>query len=421
LKIKWPSTLEALKSRNYRLFFFGQMISLTGTWISQTASLWQVYQLNSSPIILGLVGFFGQFPVLLTAPFVGVLADRVNRHRLLLFTQVAAMLVSCILAGLSLASRMTPGWLLGMSLVQGIIKGIDTPVRQALVVAFVDRREHLGNAIALNTSLFNLSRLAGPAIAGFILAAFGPGTCYMVDAVSFAAVIVSLLAMRVTLPPLTAKRQHPLTELREGFSYVATQRPIRYLMLTLALFSAIGFSHSVLMPIFARQIFSDDARALGYLMAASGMGAFAGAFYLGSRSSTVKLDSLIVFGGVLMGCGLIAFSTVSHSGLAYFYLVLAGFGGTVLMAGTNTLVQSIVTEDKRGRVMSIFTMCFIGMMPLGNLLLGWMASIMNPFSAVRISGVLCLIVIFGLHRKTPEIRACTRPAFHFPESLETAR
>jgi MFS family permease len=421
LKIKWPSTLEALKSRNYRLFFFGQMISLTGTWISQTASFWQVYQLNSSPIILGLVGFFGQFPVLLIAPFVGVLADRVNRHRLLLLTQVASMLVSSILAALSISSRMTPGWLLGMSLLQGIIKGIDTPVRQALVVAFVDRREDLANAIALNTSLFNLSRLAGPAIAGFIIAAFGPGTCYMVDALTFAAVIASLLAMRLKLPSLSTRRQHPLVELREGFTYVVMLRPIRFLMLTLALFSAFGFSYLVLMPIFARQIFSNDARALGYLMAASGTGAFAGAFYLGSRSSRQNLDSLIVFGGLLMGCALIAFSTISHSSLAYFYLILAGFGGTVLMAATNTLVQSIVTEDKRGRVMSIFTMCFIGMMPLGNLLLGWTASMMNPFGAIRLSGILCMIIILAFHRKTAEIRACTRAAFHPSESVETAK
>jgi MFS family permease len=243
----------------------------------------------------------------------------------------------------------------------------------------------------------------------------------MVDALTFAAVIISLLAMRLKLPRLAAKHQRPMVELREGFTYVATFRSIRFLMLTLALFSAIGFSHSVLMPIFARQIFSNDPRVLGYLMAASGTGALVGACYLGSRTSKLNLDFLIVFGGLLMGCALIAFSTISHSSLAYFYLILAGFGGAVLMAATNTLIQSIVTEDKRGRVMSIFTMCFMGMMPLGNLLLGWMASVMNPFVAIRICGVLCLIIIFGFHRKTPEIRACTRPAFHPSESVETAK
>jgi MFS family permease len=414
LKIKWPHSLGALESRNYRLFFFGQMISLTGTWISQTASLWQIYQLDPSPFVLGLVGFSGQFPVFFMAPFVGVWADRLNRHRLLLFTQVAAMLVSFILAALSLTSRMTPGWLIGLSLLHGIIKGIDTPTRQALVVAFVERREHLSNAIALNASLFNLSRLAGPAIAGFIIAGFGPGVCYLVDALTFAAVIVSLLAMRLEIPRLPVKRGHPLVELREGFIYVARLRPIRFLMLTMALFSVVGFSHSVLLPLFARQIFSDDARVLGYLMSASGLGALAGAFYLGSRSSVLELDSLIVFGGAAMGCALIAFSTIEHSHLAYACLMLAGFGGAVLMASINTLIQTIVTEEKRGRVMSIFTMCFTGMMPVGNFLLGWMASLMNPFTAIRVSGVFCLIVIFGFYRKTPEIRISTH------KSLESA-
>src|SRR5437867_4945738 len=210
--MKWPRLLGALQSRNYRLYFIGQIISLVGTWMTQTASLWLVYHLSSSPFLLGAVGFASQIPIFLLAPLAGVMADRLNRHRLLIATQVLSMLQSFALAALAYGGRITPGWLIALSFVQGAINGVDMPTRQALVIAFVERREHLGNAIALNSSMFNLARLIGPAIGGFVIAGYGAGACYAIDGISYAAVIVSLFAMRLKLPARREAR-HPIAEL----------------------------------------------------------------------------------------------------------------------------------------------------------------------------------------------------------------
>src|SRR5258706_1755050 len=214
--MNWPRLLGALQSRNYRLYFGGQIISLTGTWMTQTASLWLVYHLSSSPFLLGLVGFASQVPIFLLAPLAGVWADRVNRHRLLIGTQVLSMLQSFALAVFTLTGTINAPLLVGLSFVQGLINGVDIPTRQTLVVAFVERREHLSNAIALNSSLFNLARLAGPAIAGYVIAGFGAGICYVVDGVSYFAVIIGLIAMRLAAPENKRETRHPWIEMREG-------------------------------------------------------------------------------------------------------------------------------------------------------------------------------------------------------------
>jgi len=388
--------------------------------MTQTASLWLIYHLRASPFLLGVVGFASQAPIFFLAPFAGVLVDRVNRHRLLVITQVLSMLQSFALAALTLSGLINAPWLIGLSFVQGLINGVDTPVRQALVIAFVEKREHLSNAIALNSSLFNLARLAGPALAGYVIAVSGAGICYLVDGFSYLAVLVGLLAMR--LQPETNKRQvrHPMVEMREGFQYVFGLRPLRVLVITLAIVSAVGFSYAVLTPMVAKDVFHGDARVLGYLMSASGVGAVIGAVYLGSRSSIRGLGKIVALGGSLMGAGLIIFGFSRLLPLSMAALGLTGLGGVLLMASSNTLMQSLVDDAKRGRVMSIFTMSFTGTMPLGNLLVGSLAGIVGPMHTFAAAGLVCLVVAFTFYRLLPKLRAAAAPLLAQMNLLETS-
>jgi MFS family permease len=407
--MRWTQLLGALSSRNYRLFFGGQMISLVGTWMSQTASLWLVYHLSSSAFLLGLVGFANLAPVFVLAPLAGVWVDRVNRHRLLVGTQTLAMLQSMSLAAFALTDTIDVPHILILSLVQGVINAFDMPARQALVVEFVERREHLGNAIALNSSLFNLARLVGPALGGFIIAGFGAGICYLTDGFSYLAVIGALLAMRLRPRPRRAAHQHPWTDLRQGFRYAFSFPPIRALILLVGAISAMGFSYSVLTPVFARDVFQGDARTLGYLMSASGIGAVTGALYLGTRTTVRGLGNVITAGGILLGLGLLGFAGSRWLPLSLVFLAMAGQGGVLLMASSNTLVQTLVEDDKRGRVMSIFTMAFTGTMPLGNLILGTLAGRVGAAFTLAASGSVCLAIVFVFFRMIPKLRAAAAP------------
>lgn len=414
-----PRVFSPFESRNYRLFFFGQVVSLVGTWMSHAASLWLIYQLRSSPFLLGMVGFASQIPIFIFAPIAGVLADRMNRQRLLVMTQVLSMVQSFALAGLTLSGAITPAWLIGLSLFQGMINGIDMPTRQTLVVAFVNKAEHLGTAIALNSSMFNLARLLGPAIGGLIVARYGAGMCYLIDGFSYAAVILSLLAMRLSLPPKRTNVQHPLIELREGFRSAFAFRPMRALMSTLAAISAVGFSYSVLTPVVARDVLHGDARVLGYLMSASGIGALAGAIYLAMRTSIRGLGNVVAAGAALLGLGLVGFGLSRHLPMALVCLGLIGIGGVLTMASSNTLVQSLVSDEKRGRIMSIFTMAFTGTMPLGALLVGWTASMVGAGVTLISAGIICVIVAVIFFRNLPALRAAAAPILHraSPEPL----
>ncbi len=404
-----PRGLIALSSRNYRLFFGGQMVSLIGTWMTQTASLWLIYHLSSSSFLLGMVGFASQAPMFFLAPLAGVWVDRVNRHRLLLLTQCLSMLQSFALAGLTLSHLINAHYLILLSLVQGVINGVDMPARQALVVSFVERREHLGNAIALNSSLFNLARLIGPALAGFTIAAFGAGACFLIDGASYLAVIASLLAMRLALPPARRVLRHPLAELHEGFNYTFGLRPIRTIIIALALISFVGFSYVVLTPVFARDVFGGDAKTLGWLMSATGVGALIAATYLGHRTTIRGLGNVMVLGGSFMGAGLIGFALSRWLVLSLVCLTLVGMGGVLWMASSNTLLQNLVDEDKRGRVMSIFMMAFTGTMPLGNLLVGAIAAPLGAPMTLAIAGAICLFIAFLFHRELPELRRSAAP------------
>ena len=400
---------SALESRNYRLFFGGQIVSLMGTWMTQTASLWLVYHLSSSAFLLGVVGFANTIPIFFLAPFAGVWVDRVNRHRLLVITQVCSMLQSFTLAAFALTHTIGIPHLIILSLVQGVINALDMPVRQALVVEFVERKEHLGNAIALNSSLFNLARLVGPAVAGFVIAGYGPGFCYLVDGLTYGAVILALLAMRLRERPVRPVPQHPWIELQQGFHYAYHFAPIKGLIGLVAAISAIGFSYAVLTPVFARDVFGGDARTLGYLMSASGVGALGGALYLGTRTTVRGLGDVIAFGGAEMGVGLMVFGWSRWLPLSLACLTLTGMGGVLLMASSNTLVQTLVDDDKRGRVMSIFSMAFTGTMPVGNLVVGFLAGRLGTTLTLVSSGLLCVIIAGLFYRAIPGLRAAAAP------------
>ncbi len=404
----WPRALAALNSRNYRLFFIGQIISLIGTWMTSTASLWLIYHLSSSAFLLGVIGFASQAPIAFLSPLGGVLADRFDRLTLLKITQVLSALQSFAMAALAYWKIMNVPWLIGLSLVQGIVNGIDMPVRQALVVSFVEKREHVGNSIALNSAVFNLARLIGPALAGFVIVYVGVAGCYLVDGISYFAVIISLFFMRIDAPP-QRQRRHPLTEMREGFGYAWGYRPIRALLVTSGLISFVGFSYAILMPLFARDVFGGDARVLGYLMSATGIGALVAGGYLSMRQRIAGLGNVIAIGGMVMGIGLIGFAFSTWLPLSLFFLMIAGLGAVLMMAGSNTVLQAIVEEDKRGRVMSLFTMFVMGSMPFGNLLIGWIAKVINAHIALCISGAVVFVVAVSFFRQLPKIREAAKP------------
>ena len=404
----WPRALVALNSKNYRLFFTGQIVSLVGTWMTSTASLWLIYHLSSSAFLLGVIGFASQAPIAFLSPLGGVLADRFDRLTLLKLTQIASALQSFAMAALAYWGIMNESWLIGLSLLQGVINGIDMPVRQSLVVSFVEKREHVGNSIALNSAMFNLARLIGPAIAGFIIVYVGVAGCYFVDGVSYFAVIISLFFMRIDAPP-PRERRHPLTEMKEGFSYSFGFRPIRVLLVTAGLISFVGFSYAILTPLYAKDVFGGDARILGYLMAATGVGAVMAGGYLSLRTTIKGLGNVIAFGGMTMGLGLIAFAFSRLLPLSLLFLMITGFGAVLMMAGSNTVLQAIVEEDKRGRVMALFTMAVMGSMPFGNLLIGWIAKALSAPIALCVSGAVVFVVAVSFFRQLPKIREAARP------------
>ncbi|WP_437611071.1 MFS transporter [Sorangium sp. So ce834] len=403
---------RALRHRNYRLFFFGQGASLIGTWLTRVATSWLVYRLTNSALLLGIVGFAGQIPTFLIAPIAGVLVDRWDRHRVLVITQVMAMVQSALLAVFALTGTITVWHVLVLAAFQGVINAFDTPARQAFVVQMVEAREDLSNAIALNSSMVNGARLLGPSIAGVLIAAVGEGWCFAIDSISYLAVIASLLAMRITRPERReAKRGHVLADLREGFRYVSSFPPIRAILLLLALVSLTGMPYTILMPVFAGEVLHGGANTLGLLMAASGVGAVTGALWLASRRSVLGLGRALSIAGALFGLGLVGFSFSRSVWLSAPLLAIIGGGMMVQMAASNTLLQTIVEEDKRGRVMSFYTMAFFGMAPFGSLIAGWLGGRIGAPATVLWGGVATLAAVGVFVRKLPELRRLTRPIY----------
>jgi MFS family permease len=381
--------LRALRHRNYRLYIGGQGISLIGTWMTRVATSWLVYRMTHSALLLGIVSFAGQLPTFLFAPFAGVWADRLNRHHVLIVSQTLAMLQSLALAVLVFGNRITVWQIIWLGAFQGLINAVDMPTRQAFVVQMVDDRQDLGNAIALNSSMVNLARLVGPSIAGIIIATVGEGYCFLIDGLSYIAVVVSLAMMRELPLQLFPKRAGVFSELKEGWQYVVHFVPVRSILLLLALVSLLGMPYTVLMPLFAARALNGGAHTLGFLMAASGVGALAGAAILAARKSVRGLGRMIPISTAVFGAGLMGFSQSRVLWLSLLFLLASGFGMMTQMASSNTILQTILPDARRGRVMSYFTMAFIGMAPFGSLMAGSLANRIGAPITVLISGALC--------------------------------
>jgi len=403
---------RALSNKNYQLFFSGQSISLIGTWMTRIATSWLVYRLTGSALLLGVVGFAGQIPSFLLAPVAGVLVDRWNRHRLLVATQVLALVQSLALAILTLTGVIRIWHVILLSVFQGLINAFDMPARQAFVVEMVDRREDLANAIALNSSMVNAARLLGPSIGGVVIAAVGEGWCFMADAISYLAVIASLVAMTMT-PRMTGptKDANILQQLREGWTYAARFAPIRDVLLLLALVSLVGMPYTVLMPVFANEILHGGPSTLGWLMAASGVGALVGALLLAARKSVLGLGKYIPLTAAVFGAGLVIFSFTRVLWLALLLMIVTGFGFMVQMAASNTVLQTIVDEDKRGRVMSFYTMAFMGTAPFGSLLAGWVADKIGAPHTLLCGGIGCVLGALWFATTLPRLRRDVTPIY----------
>jgi MFS family permease len=402
---------RALRHRNYRLFFGGQSISLVGTWMQQIAMSWLVYRLTNSAFLLGIVGFLGQIPTFLLAPFAGVIADKYNRHRVLIVTQTLAMLQALILSALVLANCITVGHIMTLSIFLGLVNSFDIPVRQAFTVEMIEEREDLGNAIALNSSMVNAARLLGPSLAGILIAGLGEGICFLLNAISYTAVIASLLAMKITPRQIGPSDAHVLHGLREGFVYAFNFAPIRSILILLGLVSLMGVPYQVLMPVFARDIFHGGPRTLGFLMAMSGVGALTGAIYLAGRKGVVGLVKIIALGCGLFGSALIMFALSTALWFSIAAICVAGFAMMIQMAASNTVLQTVVEEDKRGRIMSLYTMSFMGMVPFGNLLAGSLGGKIGAPSTLLLGGTCCIIGALVFVRKVPLLREKIRPIY----------
>ena len=403
--------LRALHHKNYRLFFGGQSISLVGTWMQQIAMSWLVYRLTNSALLLGIVGFSSQIPVFLFASIAGVYADRWNRHRMLVVTQTLSMIQALTLAFLALTGTIHVWQIIALSIAIGVVNAFDMPTRQSFIVEIVDKTEDLGNAIALNSFMFNGARLVGPAIAGILIALLGEGICFLINGLSFVGIIVALLAIKVPKRKKAAHTSRLWHDLKDGYSYAFGFAPIRYILLQLGLMSFMGMSYAVLMPIFAKDILHGGPHTLGFLMAASGIGALTGSVYLASRQTILGLGRLIAYASVIFGIGIIAFSFSKILIVSLSMMFLTGFGMIVQIASGNTILQSIVEEDKRGRVMSIYTTAIIGMAPIGNLFAGALASLIGAPNTLILSGSACIIgsLLFAL--KLPHIRKKVRPIY----------
>ena len=403
--------VRALRHRNYRLYFAGQGTSVVGTWITRVATSWLVYRLTGSAAMLGLVGFAGQIPIFLLSPFAGVWVDRLDRYRVLLTTQTAAMAQSFILAALALTGTIQVWHVIVLQVFQGIINAFDTPGRQAFMVQMVGDRADLPNAIALNSSMVNGARLLGPAVAGVLIAAVGEGWCFLLDGFSYIAVIGSLMAMRIVREQRPPRTTRVLEELSAGVRYAFGLTPIRAVLLLMALVSLMGMPYSVLMPVFAKAVLHGGAHTYGFLMGASGLGALTGALYLASRQTVVGLDRVIPGAVIVFGSGLIAFSFSRWLPLSLGLLLFVGAGFMIQMASSNTIIQTLVREEMRGRVMAFYVMSFIGVTPFGSLLGGALATRIGAPRTILIGGAVCILGGITFGAMVPRLRAISYPIY----------
>jgi MFS family permease len=403
--------LRALRHRNYRLFFGGQGVSLIGTWMQQIAMSWLVYRLTDSPFLLGVVGFTSQIPSFLFSPIAGVYADRWNRYHLLITTQSLATLQAFVLAFLTLSGIVEVWHLILLSFFLGVVNSFDIPIRQSFIVEMLERKEDLGNAIALNSFLFNGARLVGPSIAGIVIVLAGEGICFLLNAISFFAIIIALLAMQIPKREVRSGHVRLREGLTEGYRYIRDFIPIRYILLQLSLMSFMGMPYAVLLPVFARDILHGGPHTLGFLMGASGCGALVGALFLASRRTVLGMGRMIALMSSIFGAGIVAFALSKVLLFSMTMMFVTGFSMMVQMVSSNTILQTIVDEDKRGRVMSFFAVSFMGVAPFGSLFAGSLASRIGAPSTLVITGICCILGALLFHRKLPEIRKIVRPIY----------
>jgi MFS family permease len=402
---------RALRHRNFKLFFFGQSISVLGNWMTWVATTWLVYHLTHSALLLGIVSFSGQIVSFVLCPFAGVWVERLNRRKLLVWTQSAAAVQSLALAVLTLAHVINLREIIALTALQGLINAFDMPGRQSFLIQMVDDRKDLSNAIAINSSMANGARLIGPAIAGLVIAGVGEGWCFLVDGLSYLAVIASLLLMRIKPPDLHRNKASMLEQMREGWDYVRSSRPIRTILLLFSLICLMGYSYAVLLPIFAAQVLHGGATTLGWLTGASGIGALVSALSLAIRKSVVGLTRMLQIGAAMLGVALILFGLSHTLWVSLALMVFVGFGLMQGVSASNTIIQSLVPEDMRARAMSYYTMAFFGAAPFGSLLAGALADWIGAPHTVFITGTFCIAISLWFTFELPKIRAVMRPIY----------
>jgi MFS family permease len=397
------------KNKNLCLYFSGQVVSLIGTWMQQMALSWLIYRLTNSPFMLGLIGFAGQAPSLLVTPFAGIVADRTNRHRLLITTQALAMVQAALLATLVLTGHTQLWQLVALSAVLGIITAFDMPTRQTFLVDMLDNKTQLAGAIGISSSINTATRLVGPFVAGLFVSWAGEGICFLANAVSYIAVIVALLFVKSNQRPSTASKSNALSQMKEGFVYTIGFAPIRDLICMIALIGFFAMPFAVLMPAFARDVFHGNASTLGFLSGASGAGTVVGAVFLASRKGTRALSRWIVIGCAISGLALIGFGLSSNLALSLFVVSIVGFGSMLAMAGSITVIQTIVDEDKRGRVMSFVMMAFMGLSPFGGMAAGALANVIGVGATVMATGILTVAISLVFCRRISRIHLQATP------------
>jgi len=417
--MKLPATLRALQYRNFQLFFSGQLISLIGTWMQNVAQAWLVYRMTGSSVLLGAVGFAGQIPAFLFSPVAGIVADRYRRHRVVIATQTSAMLLAFVLAAVVLSGVVQIWHIFVLAALLGVVNAFDIPARQSFMVEMVGRND-LMNAIALNSSMFNASRVVGPAIAGILVASIGEGWCFFANAVSYIAVIVGLLMMKLPQEQREKPEGSPLSHVIEGFRWVIHQTPVHAILMLLGVVSLTGMPYSVLMPIFADRILHGGAKALGTLMGATGIGALSGALIMASRSTLRGLGSWVAISATSFGACLIAFAFSRLYWLSIVLLVPVGFAMMIEMGSSNTLIQSMVPDRLRGRVMSVYSMMFMGMAPIGSLLAGAAADRLGAPWTVAAGGIVCMAAAGVFAIFLPRIRVHARRLIQ-EQQVELAR
>jgi MFS family permease len=379
--------------------------------MQRIAMPWLVYHMTGSAFLLGVVGFAGQIPTVLLAPVAGVLTDRWSRYRVLLATQILSMIQASILAWFCLSGQIQIWHIIVLSIVMGCINAFDVPSRHSFVIDMVEKKEDLGNAIALNSLMFNGARLIGPSIAGVMLASTGEGVCFLLNAISYIFVIISLLMMKITIKEIVKKKSDVLNELKEGLVYTFGFPPIKHLLILLGLVSLMGMSYSVLMPVFAKEILKGGSHTYGFLMGAAGFGAFIGAIFLASRETVLKLERIIPSAAILAGAALMLLSFSRFFSISLVLMVFIGMGMMLQTAATNTILQTITDDDKRGRVMSFYTMAIMGTAPFGSLLAGWLAKVIGTPGTILAGGSACIIGALVFLRKLPELKKLVRPIY----------